>query len=68
MTFWTSSYTENGICPLFECAINRKRFKNCGDCIELPCDLFLKFKDPELSEEQHQEALKIRINRLKNTG
>jgi hypothetical protein len=38
-------------CPLFNCSVNKKGFKSCGDCEELLCKLFREMKDPNSSDE-----------------
>lgn len=64
-TFWAKKMMPEGICPLFNCSINQKGFKSCGNCDELPCDTFRKMKDPNSTDKQHQESLLIRQQRLK---
>ena len=64
--FWAGEFTTTGICPLFDCSVNHKALRNCGGCNELPCQLFLSMKDPNATEEEHQESLKLRIKRLRN--
>lgn len=63
--FWTEGNTENNICPLFDCAINVKGHKSCGDCEKLPCSLYYSLKDPNISEEEHLQAIKERVSLLK---
>ncbi len=64
--FWTKFDGMPPVCPLYDCAVNKKGYKDCGDCSELPCKLFLEMKDPNYTDEQHQEALKTRVKNLKN--
>lgn len=59
--FWSADVTENGICPMYDCSINDKKICNCGKCKELPCQLFYNTKDPEITEEQHQESILKRV-------
>jgi hypothetical protein len=59
--FWTKDMP-TGICQLFDCAVNIKQYKSCGECPELPCKLFYELKDPNISEEEHQASI---INRVK---
>ncbi|NLM97380.1 MAG: GNAT family N-acetyltransferase [Halanaerobiaceae bacterium] len=40
--------------------------KSCGDCGELPCKMFVALKDPNISQKEHLEEFKNRVNRLKN--
>lgn len=63
-TFWAKEMMPSKICPLYDCGINTRAYKNCGDCAELPCELFVKMKDPNSSEVEHQRMLKVRQERL----
>jgi len=53
-------------CPLYDCSVNQRKFKDCGGCAELPCKLFLEMKDPNSTDEQHKEGLVKRVATLKN--
>ncbi|NVN94566.1 MAG: DUF3795 domain-containing protein [Bacteroidetes bacterium] len=59
--FWSKDVTENGICPMYDCSINNKKLSNCGKCNEIPCQLYYNTKDPDISEEQHQESILERV-------
>lgn len=63
--FWVAEATATGICPLFDCAINKKGFSHCGECSELPCRMFFELKDPDLSESEHQKSIQQRIHNLR---
>ena len=63
--FWTKEMTPKGVCPLYDCAVNDKGFKNCGGCADLPCQLFLEMKDPDMSDEDHQKSIQTRVLRLR---
>lgn len=64
-TFWAKKMMPSQVCPLYDCAVNQRAYKDCGDCAELPCGTFLQMKDPNYSEEEHQKMLKLRVDRLK---
>ena len=64
--FWTARVTEKGICPLFDCSIIKKGLSNCGDCIDLPCQMFIDLKDPNVSDYEHQKSIRKRISNLRN--
>lgn len=64
-TFWALEMMPEKICPLYDCAVNRKAFNNCGDCPDLPCSMFLEMKDPSLSDEEHQVSVRKRVSALK---
>jgi hypothetical protein len=45
------------ICPIFDCAVNKKGYRTCGECDELPCQIILGWRDPSMSEEAHVKAV-----------
>ena len=63
-TFWAKDYTPNGICQLYNCSILKNNYKNCGDCRELPCQMFQDLKDPNITEEKHIKMIDIRVKNL----
>jgi hypothetical protein len=67
-TFWAKEMMPNKVCPLFDCSVNKNKYRNCGDCKELPCKMFSEMKDPNSSEEEHQKSLRIRVAALKNSN
>ena len=62
VVFWMNG----DICPFYKCAVVEHELKNCGDCSEIPCDMFYKIKDPNITEEKHLESINKRVSRLKN--
>ena len=64
-TFWAIEMMPTKTCPLFDCAVNTRHYKNCGDCSELPCELFRTMKDPNSTDEQHAQGLIDRVAKLK---
>ena len=65
-TFWAVEHVPAKVCPLFDCSVNKKNIRDCGDCKELPCTMFREMKDPASTEEEHQQGLVDRVTRLKN--
>lgn len=65
-TFWAKEMMPAKVCPMYDCSVNKKGFRDCGDCGELPCQLFLNMKDPAITDEEHQKSIGIRVGRLKN--
>ena len=53
------------ICPIYECVIN-KRYKHCGDCEQVPCDLYYELKDPFINDFIHGLDIEHRVNTLKS--
>ncbi len=66
-TFWAKEMMPDKTCPLFNCSVNQKGFNDCGDCSDLPCEMFREFKDPDSTEDEHIEGLQKRIDILKST-
>lgn len=64
-TFWAKEMIPTKVCPLYDCSVNKKGYKNCGGCGELPCKMFRDMKDPNSTEEQHQQSLITRVAALK---
>jgi len=53
------------VCPLYDCAVNKKGLKTCAECAELPCQLFYDWKDPSMSDEEHLKSVEERVGYLK---
>jgi hypothetical protein len=64
-TFWAKEAMPNKTCALFHCAVNDRGYKDCGECQELPCKMFLEQKDPSTSQEEHLALIGVRVARLK---
>lgn len=56
---------EGHACPIYECSVNQKRLKGCGDCGSVPCDIWRRTKDPSFSEEEFERNIQERVSRLK---
>ena len=65
-TFWAEELMPNKICILYNCSINEKEYKKCGNCKELPCKKFKELKDPNITEEEHIKSIKERVDLLKS--
>lgn len=52
-------------CPIYECSINKNKYKGCGECVHVPCDIWRQTKDPSLSDEAFEQNIKERVDRLK---
>ncbi len=55
------------VCPMFDCAVNQKGYKTCGECSELPCKIFFDWKDPSMSDEEHVKSINDRVKILKES-
>lgn len=56
---------EGQACPIYECSMNRKRLKGCGECGDVPCEIWRKTKDPSFSEEEFERNIQERVDRLR---
>lgn len=56
---------EGKACAIYECAVNEKHMKSCGECKEVPCHIWLKTRDPQFSDEQFKENVDMRVRALK---
>jgi hypothetical protein len=65
-TFWAKEMMPAKVCPLYDCAVNKNKFRNCGGCSELPCKMFTEMKDPNSTEEEHQKSLVTRVALLRS--
>jgi hypothetical protein len=61
--FWTG-YIGADVCPVYKCAKD-KEYRHCGDCPEIPCELWHSLKDPSWSDEEHQKSILDRLAALK---
>ncbi len=52
-------------CMIYKCAVQDKGFKTCGECSDLPCEIYYKWKDPDYSDEEHAKGITERVERLK---
>ncbi|MBN1319223.1 MAG: DUF3795 domain-containing protein [Thermoleophilia bacterium] len=62
--FWTASMGVE-VCPLHECCRDQKHLEHCGMCADFACGLFLRLRDPEMSDEQFEESLRTRQEALR---
>jgi hypothetical protein len=61
--YW-AKYVGAEVCPVYAC-VGSKKFTDCGDCDQIPCETWVKLKDPSVSEEQHQKSIRERVELLK---
>ena len=54
------------VCPMYNCSVNKKGFKSCGECPELPCQIFYDWKDPSMTDEEHTTSINARVKVLKD--
>lgn len=61
--FWTASV---GIeeCPIYECCVGERHLDHCGECPEVVCERFTRFRDPDVTDEEAAAALETMKTRL----
>ena len=61
--FWTKLLNLD-VCPIYTC-VKDKQLRHCGECSALPCNIYFDVKDPSMTDEQHQQGIKDRVEILK---
>ena len=56
---------EGHACPIYECSINQKKLTGCGRCNNVPCDIWRKTKDSSYSDEEFEQNIQERIDRIR---
>lgn len=56
---------EGKACPIYDCSVNQKGLKHCGECSEAPCEIWMRTRDPKYSDEEFAENVKGRVEALK---
>ena len=54
-------------CPLYDCPVNKKGYRTCAECSELPCKIFYDWKDPSMTDEEHINSINERTRILKSS-
>ncbi len=62
--YWTN-YVNMKICPLYDCPINKHKYKTCAKCKNVPCKKWRDLKDPNISDEVFDNEVKERLVVLK---
>ncbi len=57
---------EGKACPIYECAVNKNKKTNCNGCNQIPCEIWMNTKDPQMTEEQFANSVRERMDCLKN--
>jgi len=61
--FWTA-FVGIDICPVYACCTGERHLAHCGECPELPCERFTRYKDPGMNEEEIRTGLEKMKARL----
>ncbi len=52
-------------CPIYQCSVGKCKFATCAACGNLPCDIWMATKDPNLAQEAFDENVRGRVENLK---
>lgn len=58
-------HTESG-CGIYNCCVKEQQYEHCLQCDKVPCDMWRKTRDPELSDEDFEKNINGRLETLKN--
>lgn len=53
-------------CAIYDCTVNSKGLKHCGECEAAPCEIWMKTRDPKFTDEAFAENVRMRMEALKN--
>ena len=53
------------VCPIYDCSVNKNGYETCAECQQLPCQMFFDWKDPDMTDEEHRQAVESNVARLK---
>ena len=53
-------------CPIGECCRHKKQIDHCGLCKQMPCEKFISVVDPSMTEEEHAQSVRERVEFLKS--
>jgi hypothetical protein len=49
------------VCPIFDCAVNKNSYETCAECSDLPCQLFFDWRDPDMTQEEHNKGIEENV-------
>jgi len=55
---------EGKACPIYECAVQKKKLAFCGDCGQMPCSVWRATRDPGMSEHEFEASIAERVKNL----
>ena len=56
---------EGKACPIYGCAVNKRRWTSCASCREMPCSIWRETRAPALDDAAFELDLKKRVEHLK---
>lgn len=61
--YW-AGYVGLDTCPIYTCCVDKKGYTDCGNCSELPCEIYYQCVDPSMTAEQHEQSVHDRVKIL----
>lgn len=58
-------HAQGKACAIYDCVVNTKCMRNCGECAEVPCGIWYATRDPKFSDEEFNENIAQRLAMLK---
>ncbi len=55
---------EGKACPIYACSVQKQKNVTCADCAQIPCEIWMETKDPQMSEEKFSANLRERMTNL----
>ena len=52
-------------CGIYECSVNNRKLKNCGECGNVPCEIWMKTRDPKFADREFEDNVNGRIQALR---
>lgn len=58
---------EGSVCAIYDCTVNHKKKKNCGECSQVPCEIWQRTRDPKYSDEEFAQNIQSRMQTLRKS-
>lgn len=52
-------------CPIYQCSVQKHKYATCAACKNMPCEIWLATRDPQLSQEAFDETIRERSSNLR---
>ena len=51
-------------CAIYHCCVNENFYESCIECPDIPCAVWKKTRDPNMSDSEFKASISERISRL----
>lgn len=58
-------YMEGAQCPIYHCCADENSHKSCASCGKVPCDIWMRQRDPSYTDEEFQKNIEGRLSNLR---